>query len=165
MKKSLATVLVSLAFVTANTWGPAPASAHTDVCAGQGLFTSSAGVGLPGLSPPRTASYVVDFLVGVCSVKTAAFGAAGTMTGWCGLAWGTGTTNNSPGHSFSFTWSGTTMTFTGEVTGELYVAEDGNCRNGTAARFAAGGALSKTHTTPTVTPPLQTVCQATATVC
>lgn len=124
---------------------PSPASAHSDVCGGQGIARLGGGFGLP----PEAAT--VDFtfqygVLGVCA-STTSLTAIGTVTGACGLSTGSGITNS--GHTFSFTSQGTVLILTGQVTGSMSAVADpgaaGNCVDGNATRFLITGVATLTH--------------------
>ena len=118
-----------------------PAAAHVDVCTGTGTANLSAGFSLP----PVTATADFSFeLTGVCVTLGGGVHAHGKVTGACGLSTGEGTAvAHGANHDFTFTSVGTTLTLTGEVTGEVSAVEDpldsGSCLNGTAQNFQITG--------------------------
>lgn len=172
MKRRIALLAGAAVLATVGMFAPAsPASASAQgVCAGQGTANLSTGLGLPGVHPANTATFNITF--GVCvnvpNNKTT-LTATGTVTGWCGLSYGQGVTQD--GHRFTFTSQGTVLVVTGEVTGVVIVepapGTTGSCLNKTANVFLVTGLGVKTHA-PVVTPDdrvLDDVCAATTTLC
>lgn len=146
MQRILRRLLPLVALVSVVTVGaPTPAHADTDTCTGVYTMTLSTGFGLPVLTN-NTASFLISMTAGACAAKPT-LTMAGTVTGACGLASGSGTTYN--GHSFTFQWFDGLMVFTGQVTGVLAVNEDptdvGSCTTKTAVNFTLMGSLAKTH--------------------
>lgn len=82
--------------------------------------------------------------MGTCTSTFSAVQMAGTVTGTCVSASGTGTANGH--HGFSFTWLGKTIAFTGAVTGSFVVDEDdfdlGDCADETARNFIVAGTVT-----------------------
>lgn len=97
------------------------------------------------LPPDVTAGFTFSFITGTCIAKTSGLALSGTITGQCGDAYGSGTTNN--GHTFTVDWVGTELVFSGEVTGTFAVAPvlPDNCVTG-ADRFIVSGTVVKSHT-------------------
>ncbi|HWL34593.1 MAG TPA: hypothetical protein VNQ77_00230 [Frankiaceae bacterium] len=124
----------------------APAQAHTNVCIGTGTFRTGHPMFFVGFGGPTTTSFTMAFPVtGHCTAFPVPESFAGTVAGNCGLATGAGT--SATGHQFTFVWQGGTLTFQGQVQGELAINEDpGNdCTTG-ATRFRVSGGLLLSHT-------------------
>ena len=85
---------------------PSPASAHTEVCVGQGVVWTPP-MYLPAFGPNATGSFTMYLLPGwdtlLCLPTLGALSAAGPLSGSCGLFIGTGTMN---GHAFSHVSAG-----------------------------------------------------------
>lgn len=99
------------------------ATARVDACTGVGnflLFGTTFVV--PGLSTPRTGTFILNSstLAGGCALTGTGLHMNGTITGWCGLALGSGATPT--GESFSLLWTGATMVLVGQVVGTVVVA-------------------------------------------
>lgn len=110
--------------------------ANDGVCTVVGAMTLSTEF---GDFTSRTADFQVTATVGACAPTFSTPQMAGTVTGTCVNAAGTGTTNS--GHTFAFTWAAKIIVFTGGVTGAF--GFDGNsCADETARRFTVGGAVT-----------------------
>jgi hypothetical protein len=162
MKRRLALLLAAASIATVGMLAPtSPASADEDVCVGTGTATltptGSLGFGYPvnagnatTTSPhvlhPHSAGFSFTYTAGACVVK-ASLTATGSVTGYCGLSSGSGSTTN--GHSFSFNSVGTVLVLTGDLTGVTSALPDpthsGSCTNETATRFLITGVGVKTH--------------------
>ena len=122
---------------------PPGAEAGTAQCSGQWRMPTGANYQYPVVGPSRTSSFVMNFVAGVCAPAFHNADATGTMTGFCHNAGGSGTMGGH--HSFTFVWSGGTMTFTGNVTGTLAVLVNPNtgdsCQSG-ADDFILSGTLT-----------------------
>lgn len=128
--------------------GPEPAVAHTDVCTYiGGMKLNLTGFGDPATHSSRTSPFMFFYAAGLCTINQNP-NTSGLLTGWCDLATGTGTT--ATGHSFSVSWSGETMTFSGQVTGAFTVTEDPldsrSCAAGNADSFIVRGTFLLSHT-------------------
>ena len=136
-----------------------PASADTNVCAGQGTATTSpifypVRVVTTGTTAsvtvlaPNTASFAFAFGgLGVCAPGPKSLTATGTVSGWCGHSSGTGVTGQ--GHRFAWVSAASKLILTGEVTGIVNAAPDptiaGNsCLTG-ATTFIVTGAVVLYH--------------------
>lgn len=122
-----------------------PAQAHTNVCIGAGTLRTSAPLFFVGFGAPKVTTYDMVFPIPAqCTGVPVPELFSGTITGNCGLATGTGVT--ATGHVYTFTWNGGTLTFQGQVQGQLGITEDtGNdCRTG-ATRFRVVGGLLLSH--------------------
>ena len=117
MKVAIA-VVVTLALLTGI---EAPVQAHEASCTGTGTFHVQRGMRYPPSKYRRGNPFQLHLDVPVC-VGDFDFESSGTVSGYCGLATGRGATSS--GHSFEFSWNGNTMTFSGQVHGELHVTED-----------------------------------------
>lgn len=95
---------------------PSPVQAHVDACFGNGAMATPAMV-YPGLAVPPPAGAVVLTLP-TCTTTAGGFVAVGTISGWCGHAWGSAT---AAGHFFVFVIENSTMVLHGSVTGVLNV--------------------------------------------
>ena len=106
------------------------------------------GFGDPATHASNTTSFSLIYWLGRCATG-AVVTTTGTITGWCGMATGTGSTSN--GHAFSVAWNGEEMTFSGDMTGTFAVTDeptDGKpCSAGTADRFLVHGTVVLSHTT------------------
>jgi hypothetical protein len=130
-------VVVATAVLLLGLVKTAPAEAHVDACAGLGTMAVAA----PGLfyfplavPPPAPA---VTITLPTCTAG--AFVAVGTISGWCGHAWGSAT---AAGHFFVFVIEGGTMILSGSVTGVIQVTPDAtvgsSCLTGAGAWLAQG---------------------------
>lgn len=140
-----ATVLATVVGLTLTV--AAPAEAHTNVCVGHGTFTTAGPMFYVGFGGPTVTSFSMVFpTVGQCVSGPQPEFFTGTVVGNCGLATGVGTT--ATGHAFNFTWVGQTLTFSGQVNGELHIVEDSasgqSCVTG-ARRFLVSGGLLLDH--------------------
>lgn len=118
---SIATALVALAPVS-------PASADTNVCAGQGSLTTGplvypvTATTAPSvtINQPRTVAFAFGIGIGTCAPDLGkSLTATGTLTGWCGLWSGQGITGQ--GHQFAWLAAGGVAVFTGELDGVALV--------------------------------------------
>ncbi|HVF75105.1 MAG TPA: hypothetical protein VM938_08650 [Acidimicrobiales bacterium] len=126
-----------------------PATAHTGVCTFDGVMHLSAGLWhADPFAPSVTTSFNFVYTTGLCTANKNV-NTSGTITGWCGMATGTGATAS--GHAFSLAWNGATMTFSGAFAGAFHVTDipfdTGDCAQGTARNFTARGTVLKSHTT------------------
>lgn len=125
------------------------AEAHEDSCVAYGLMATSAGFGAALTADPTTADFAWSVSFGVCA-SWSAVSATGTITGWCQLAWGTGTTDK--GHTFDFVSAGTRVYYTGEMAGAGHMFPDplapGSCANGTVGYFITSVEVVLAHGVP-----------------
>jgi hypothetical protein len=91
-----------------------PVSADTDLCLGQGTATTGAPFFYMGQGPPVNTGFVFNVSLGACLAKPSLV-AAGTVSGWCGLASGGGVTHN--GHRFAWIAIGGLLVVTGDLVG------------------------------------------------
>jgi hypothetical protein len=124
----------------------APARAHTNVCLGSGVFNTALPMYYVGFGGPTTTGFSMVFpTVGQCTTAPQPETFAGTVVGNCGLATGVGTSGS--GHAFTFLWQGTTLTFQGQVQGQLAIHEaPGNTCTSGARNFLVHGGLLLSHT-------------------
>jgi len=177
MRRRIASLLgAALVLSALAVLSPAPASADTNVCAGQGIANVAPGLTYPvtavtttapsldvRVRQPRTSGFAFNFTIGTCAPDLGkALNATGTLTGWCGHSSGQGVTSN--GHAFSFVSAGSFLLITGEVTGIVNAIPDptllpGNsCNSDTGAfRFLVTGAALLHHCVAVNTVTLQTV--------
>jgi hypothetical protein len=138
--RRLVRVLVLVAVVSGGAvTAPQPAAAHVDACAGLGTMAVAApGLFYPPFAIPPAALGVVITLP-TCTTTAGAFVAVGTISGWCGHAWGSAV---AAGHFFVFVIEGGTMVLSGSVTGVIQVEPDplagSSCVTGAGAWLAQG---------------------------
>ena len=84
---------------------PSPASAHTQVCVGQGT-ANTAPLYYPVLAHATTGPFTFNLGFGAC-VPAGALTAFGTLSGWCGQSNGRGIVGG--GHSFSYDSAGSML--------------------------------------------------------
>ncbi|HVF74322.1 MAG TPA: hypothetical protein VM938_04685 [Acidimicrobiales bacterium] len=166
--RRLALLPAAAALATGWALGPVtPASADIDACAGTGYAILSVAFGYPvntvHVLHPHTSNFSFSIITGTCATKPT-LTANGSVTGYCGLSSGSGSTFNA--HSFSFTGTGTVLVLTGDLTGIVATVPDpvhsGSCTDETATRFLFTGAVLKTHGT---LPQAPRSCDATTTAC
>ena len=145
-------LLVVLAVVGTSVVLPArPSEAHNNVCTYDGWMRLAGGFGYPTSSASVTTTFDFIYFNGVCAPTFAQNpNKGGTITGWCGLATGTGVTAD--GHAFSIAWNGAVVTFTGELDGVYNVTDipfdfGSDCAQGTGRYFGARGTMLMSHTT------------------
>jgi hypothetical protein len=139
-------ILVRLLFCVAATAGLViapmePAAADTNVCVGEGFFSTLNGDMTFTTTQTRTFEL---FVPGLCEPGSFAEFLFGTITGRCGLAVGTGYANGRPDHTFDIFWEGRTLILDGDhVTGSYTVVENplllpDNCVTGAHNWFGPG---------------------------
>lgn len=140
MKRFLHATCGSVLLVVLLATGPAPAQAHTEVCAGTGTMT----IAFPlGWVAGGTANFAFTYTVGTCVTLSSfeSLSASGVITGLCGLSSGWGTTNH--GHNFTFLNTGTVFVMSGEANGAFSFVEDptdsGSCLLNTNSNFLLTG--------------------------
>lgn len=111
MRRLLAVLVLSTSLVS---FGPGPAVAHEDLCAGQGTMFTAGPVYYPFAGPQANTAFSMTMSVGACA-STFSYSMSGTLTGDCLLMTGAGFTGS--GHSFAYVVTGTTMFFSGAVVG------------------------------------------------
>ena len=109
-------VLVAAVVLLVGAVAAPPAEAHVDACFGNGAMATPALV-YPGLAIPPPAG-AVTITLPTCATTAGGFVAVGTISGWCGHAWGSAT---AAGHFFIFVIENSTMVLYGSVTGQLHV--------------------------------------------
>lgn len=113
-------LLVAIALVTTGmAVAVAPAQAHPQTCSGQGTMTTPP-MFYAGTGPDANGGWSLTLTVGTC-IPLSGMTAAGTISGNCNLASGTGSVN---GHSFSFTWVNGHMVWAGQAVGEWQAVPD-----------------------------------------
>lgn len=127
-----------------------PADAHPEGCWGLATLNVVSPLYYPTLGPSKNTSWDLTFSTGVC---TGGNSAAGTISGpfggaYCGSAWSASASTNS-GHSFSFTWSASTITIgqqmgvpTGNSVGEFQILSAGPGTDACVSTGATGFLLS-----------------------
>jgi hypothetical protein len=171
MTRRIARLLVAVAVAATMVIAPhaTPVRAHEDACAGTGTMWTDAAFYYPVVNiNPTTAHFSFAWTLGACAYKVDGIFMAGIMSGWCGLATGTGITYN--GHRFSWVDVGGQMVITGEVEGTASITPNflnGHSCFGGAYNFLVTYAFDKRHclitkiTSPTQVGPLtlwNTIC-------
>lgn len=123
-----------------------PASGHTDVCGGTGIFVLATGIGPPVATSTHTTFYLSFSGLSACA-SGMTFTSTGHFHGSCGLSSGEGVTNN--GHVFAFAGQGSVLVATGMVNGVWHLVEDPqdhpSCLNGQATNFFVEGMVELHH--------------------
>ena len=130
------------AVAIAGTLVAAPAQAHTNTCTGTGRIITASPMYYAGFGPSVTTAFTRYFPEsGTCTGSPKLETFYGQLTGNCGAATGAG--NSTSGHSFTLAWSGTSLSFAGQVNGTLQIHESTNlaCTTG-ATSFAIAGTLT-----------------------
>lgn len=135
-------------------------NAHEDACIGSGSLSLEDGLGT-NLHDPKTTTFTLTTAVAGGCVLNSQFLASGTITGWCRLAHGTGTTDD--GHGFFIGIQGEVLTFSGDVTGGSLIHESpitiGSCAGGNEREFILSTlVVAKVHAVGGFPPPAKTVC-------
>ena len=108
MKRIVRGVLAAAIVASAAGFFAPSASAHTEVCVGQGTATTSA-LYYPVLGHSTDGTFTFNVGTGACvsgGGVGGALNAAGTLQGWCGQSNGRGTVNT---HSMSYESAGTLL--------------------------------------------------------
>jgi hypothetical protein len=148
-------IALALAVTTLVGIGPTPAHAHENACAGLGIMhTFGVQVTAPPFGPVQTFDFMIAFDVGACVAGEETF--SGRMSGWCGLATGTG--SSSTGHTFQIDWAGTELTLhpnpllpslNGTVVGNLKtlsnLTQGDDCVAGASTFVVVGGVTLPEH--------------------
>lgn len=116
-----------------------PASAHTDVCVGNGTATLTGGALLYVGLGSALANFTLG-LTGACAGGGGGLVATGTVHGYCGLSTGNGM---AAGHNVSWIGLGSMLVLFLEVTGvvnaSVNVLAGASCTTGAASFLVTGG--------------------------
>jgi hypothetical protein len=139
MRRSFYPGAVAAVAVAGTILAAPPAHAHTNTCAGTGQVITAAPMYYAGFGPSVRTAFTMYFpQSGACTNTPDPETFSGVLTGNCGAATGSG--NSTSGHTFTVAWSGTSLTFAGQVSGTLQVNDGLACRTG-ATSFAISGTL------------------------
>lgn len=124
---------------------PGVAGAHTTACAGTVQITTTDAMHFVGFGGPVVTEFRMSFIgASIC------FGGQfesfeGTLSGHCGLAFGTGDATTSTAHPFALTWSGNSVVLRGNTAGELKIVTGApGCTSG-ATQWTATGQVVLHH--------------------
>ena len=105
MKHVVRGLVAALLTIAVGVVAPSPASAHTEVCVGQGTATTPP-LYYAFFSSSSTGTFQFGIGTGICLPGMGVLNASGTLSGWCGLSLGSGTVN---GHKFHFVGAGSLL--------------------------------------------------------